>query len=180
MDSVVFIDWSTEWEKWENYGRSALESNCKHHDQEGATKDCPNMQYSGWCEKCGEGEDSSMPMMNYSYPLFGEPSEEEILKVVKRTCLTVMYNNDTDKWVLALCGGGMDLSQSIALAYILVGDRIPNDLAQEVCLQPALSVSKADWVMVMKECRRILSHESANALSRIEEIDKRLKEDGTA
>jgi len=70
------------------------------------------------------------------------PDEDKILEIVKKTCLTVMENQDTGEYFLVLCGGGMDLSQSIAYAYLLAGQRIPDELAFEVCTQPCLSVGK--------------------------------------
>jgi hypothetical protein len=87
-------------------------------------------------------EDSCKPMMNYGYPLSFLPDDQKILKVVKDTCLTVMENQDTGDSFLVLCGGGMDLSQSIANAYLLAGERIPDELAFEVCTQPCFSVGR--------------------------------------
>ena len=90
-------------------------------------------------------EDDAEPMMNYAYPLVCEPSEEAILKVVKKTCLTVMENQDTGEYFLVLCGGGMDLSQQIGLAYLYTDGRIPKDLIEEISTQKGLSVGGKNW-----------------------------------
>jgi len=109
---AIMIDWREEFtqhpEKWTNHGRDILVDSCNHKN---------GARYEGWCEKCDISEDDCQPMMNYMYPLEIEPSNEAILKVVKNTALTVLGNEDTGDFCLALCGGGMDFSQSIGLAY---------------------------------------------------------------
>ena len=50
-------------------------------------------------------------------------------------CITVcvlVENQKTDEWFLALTGGGMDLSPSIAYAYYLVQKWIPMELLQQL------------------------------------------------
>lgn len=148
----VNVDWHEEFkdnfEKWENLGRQIAEDNCTHKTQdkellEGLKE--TNMRYSGWCEECDFYEDSCEPMMNYAYPLMYEPSSEAIQKVITRTCLTVMRNTQTNECFLVLCGGGMDLSQQIGLAYLLTDGRIPKDLIGEISTQDCLSVDSLDW-----------------------------------
>ena len=127
------VNWQEEYENYDNVGRNALFNSCKHK----------NSSDNGHCDegKCDFSEDSAEPMMNYAYPLRHEPSEQEILKVVKNTNCTVMRNNETEEYCLVLCGGGMDLSQDIALAYIYAQGWIPHSLIQEVSTQYGLSVS---------------------------------------
>ncbi len=156
MGYSIDVDWHEEFgkypDKWINEGRHILDQSCKHYDkqkddlpgEQGEYKIC-NVEYSGYCEQCGISEDDCEPMMNYTYPLVCDPSEEAIAKVVKNTCLTVMYNNDNGKYYLVLCGGGMDLSQQIGLAYLYTDGRIPKDLIEEISTQANLSVSGKDW-----------------------------------
>ncbi len=56
----------------------------------------------------------------------------------------MVMKKDTEEYFLALTGGGMDLSQDIALAYIIAQGWIPTALAYEVSTQPELSVSGDD------------------------------------
>lgn len=165
----INIDWHEEfknnYEKWENLGRQTAEENCKHKTQD---KDSnkenreTNMRYSGYCEECGFSESDCEPMMNYAYPLVCEPSEESILKVIKKTCLTIMFNTETDEHFLVLCGGGMDLSQSIGLAYLYTDGRIPKDLISEICTQKGLSVSGGNWKFLRSEIISQLKQEKDN------------------
>ena len=61
--------------------------------------------------------------MNYIYPVYTkEYSEERILRVVKETNLTLVEEEATGELFLTLCGGGMDLSQDIALAYYILAE----------------------------------------------------------
>ena len=155
MGYSINIDWREEFEKdydkWENHGRNVLRSSCNHKQ----------LEEEDWCEKCGISEDSCEPMMNYAYPLETIPDEDKILKVVQNTCLTIMENNETGEYFLVLCGGGMDLSQSIALAYIYAETWMPNDLISSVCTQPCLSVSKSEYNILSKQIVRQLKMESA-------------------
>jgi len=146
MGFSIYVDWSEEWknpDKWINHGRYALEQGCKHHTK---SKDNTNMEYAGYCDECGTSEDSAQPMMNYVYPLeLTDFDEEKILRVVNETNCTVMENQDTGEWFLALCGGGMDLSQDIAYAYLILERWIPKDLLGSVCKQAGLNIGMKKW-----------------------------------
>ena len=73
MGFSISVDWQEDWknnpEKWENYGRMALEDGCNHKTQDDSTRDKKKHGSSGYCEECGFFEDSAVPMMNYAYPL---------------------------------------------------------------------------------------------------------------
>ena len=153
------VNWQEESEKWENQGRNALEEACKHHDH--WKDEETNMRYQGHCEKCGNSEDSGIPMMNYAYPLETTPSEEAILKVVNETNCTVMYNSDEDSYYLALTGGGMDLSQDIAVAYQIIESWLPKDLIGEVCTQPELSIRGKDWLKMARQIKKQIRLDTA-------------------
>lgn len=180
MNMSHFIDWYDELrnhpDRWANHGRQVADESCTHKTQD-CSKDNKetNMRYSGYCEQCGFGEDDCQPMMNYGYPLRYLPDEDRILKIVKETCLTVMENQDTGEYFLVLCGGGMDLSQSIAHAYVLAGERIPDELAFEVCTQPCLSVPRKEYFQIMRECKKELADIRQRALQRIRKINDALK-----
>ena len=133
MEMTHSIDWHNEFkehpDRWMNHGRHNAEESCCHKTQDNNSvmeNRETNMRYSGWCRECDFYEDSCEPMMNYGYPLYGKPDNDKILQIVQKTCLTVMENSETDEFFLVLCGGGMNLSQSIAYAYILAGQRIPD------------------------------------------------------
>lgn len=156
MGYATRIDWYEEqksdryYDKWVNHGRNIAGSSCKHKDHD-SSKQNTNMEYSGYCEKCGYSEDSCIPMMNFIYPLvLTDFDEDKIKKVIKHTNCTVMENTETGEWFLTLCGGGMDLSQDIALAYHLLERWIPYDLAREVCTQKELSVGGKNWNVLKK------------------------------
>lgn len=177
-----FIDWHNEFrqhpDRWLNHGRWVAENNCKHKTQDNGSHEDnreTNMRSSGYCEECGFSEDDCQPMMNYSYPLRYLPDEDKILQIAKKTCLTVMENQDTGEYFLVLCGSGMDLSQSIAHAYLLAGYRIPDELVFEVCTQPCLSVERNEYVQIMKACKRELADIRRRALRRVEQINDALK-----
>ncbi len=137
MGFSIDVDWSNYMEDgWENEGCRVLRNSCNHKQ----------LEEENWCEECDISEDSCEPMMNYAYPLETTPNEEDILKVVKNTCLTVMEKDGS--YFLALCGGGMDLSQDIALGYVLIKNWIPENLIGEISKQKGLSVGGEDWKLL--------------------------------
>ena len=109
-------------------------------------------------------------MMNYIYPLVcSNFDEDKILKVVKNTNCSVMENTETNEWFLVLCGGGMDLSQDIALSYVLLDERIPYDLLMEISKQKDLSVSGKDWELLRSEVIKQLGYLENNAKRSLKE-----------
>jgi hypothetical protein len=175
------VDWEKGYEIWENLGRQALEDACKHKTQDKSSKyKETNMRYSGYCEECGTHEDSARPMMNYAYPLYCsfnlDDDLQKILKVVHETNCTVMYNSDEDAYYLALCGGGMDLSQDIAFAYFIMERWIPYALLMNVCTQPELSISGSNWKKLAREMRSQLLHYSKQAISQRKEIASKMSQ----
>ncbi len=177
MDFVKNIDWYYElrenMDNWTNHGRNVLEDSCKHKTDESG--DNTSVEYSGYCEKCEISEDNCQPMMNYGYPLKSLPSEEQILKIVKNTCLTVMEDYNNSEYYLVLCGGGMDLSQSIALAYIYTGGNIPLELCYNVAIGGNFSVSKKDYKLILKEIKKTFNHEKKFIQNRKSRIIEELK-----
>ncbi len=164
------IDWSEEfkshYEKWTNHGRNILLNSCKHHDED---KDNTNTEYSGYCEKCDISEDSCEPMMNYIYPLeLKDFDDEKILKVAKETNCSIMENEDSGEWFLVLCGGGMDLSQDIALSYVILERWIPESLITQVCKQKSFSISKDNFEVL----RKAIIEQSKNYKERFEQLEK--------
>jgi len=154
MGYAIFIDWGEEqrkdnyFDKWINHGRNVLEQSCSHHEE---GEEETNIRYKGYCDECGVSEDSQQPMMNYLYPLECDKfSEDKILKVVNETNCTVIENAETGEYFLTLCGGGMDLSQDIALAYLILEKWIPFDLMRSVISQKDFSISKENYKILKK------------------------------
>jgi hypothetical protein len=146
-------EFKKRFDDWENLGRNAIENACTHKEHSSDT----NMCDSGSCDECGHSEDSAIPMMNFGYPLEMTPNDKKVLEVVKETCCTVMHNTDTDEYFIALCGGGMDLSQDIALAYVILENWIPFDLAEVVSTQKGLSQGGKNWERLKVAMKESLS-----------------------
>ena len=160
----INVDWSEEFEKWENIGQNYMRAYFEEHPEE-AEKDMGYELEDGQVKYLDELLDSYQPMMNYAYPLQCDPTlfddgKEKIIKVCRETNLTVMYKEADDCYYLALTGGGMDLSQDIARAYQILETWIPIALLGEVCKQPELSVHGEAWLEMAKQIRKQLSMES--------------------
>lgn len=172
MGYSININWEEEFknncDKWENIGRNVLIESCNHHNKE-TGKEETKARYYDYCEECDICEDSANPMMNYGYPLEIEPDDKDILKVIKETNCSVMYNTETNEHFLVLCGGGMDLSQDIALSYIILEKWIPKDLLMNVSKQPLLSLGRKNYKILAKEVISQLKSNADNLLRKSKE-----------
>lgn len=149
-------------DRWANHGRHAIENACNHHDEETGEEET-KARYYNYCDDCGLSENTAYPMMDYLYPLeLTDFEESKILKVVKETNCTVLEDTEEGGWFLALCGGGMDLSQDIALRYIILEKWIPIDLLNNVCKQACLSLGSKKWVFLAREAIKQLRHNELN------------------
>ena len=172
------VDWMNEGEYFENLGRSLLENSCNHTDEDKNTKKEDretNVRYAGYCSQCGVNEDTCEPILNYVYPLRQCPSDKQILKIIKETCLTVMLDMRDDEYYLALCSGGMDLSQDIGLAYVLAEENIPFSLALEISTQEELSKSGAKFISVMEACKNTIQANILYAKDKLDNINKSIE-----
>lgn len=162
-------DFSVYDEHLQNHGRRVAEEHCKHFEKGLKTQGETNMRYQGYCDTCGYSEDSCQPKMNYLYPLvLNNFTDEAILSVVEKTNCTVLENEEDCTWYLALCGGGMDLSQDIAYAYHLLETWIPYDLCISVCTQPELSIRGKDWDALRSAVIKSLTNHKGHLLWSLE------------
>ena len=146
--SISVDDWNEE--RWEMTGRDLMLSKM----QEKGTRQ--NKEAKRRAKECGckldnviyEFADEHVPMMLYAYPLTIEPYDEAIIELCERTSCTVVKDNVTDDYFLALCGGGMDLSQDVALAYIIAQRWLPASLLVNVSSQYGLSKWDKDFQQI--------------------------------
>jgi len=103
--------------------------------------------------------------MNYLYPLdyTYQDIESRALEVAKETNCVLVQNTETEEWFLTLTGGGMDLSPSIGLAYVIAQTWLPRDLLHEL---------KAGW------CKDSLSEKNFKRLRKV--IREQLKNEKTS
>lgn len=123
--------------------------------------------------------DVGFPMMNFAYPVFGNINDDAIKKICRETNCTVVFNNHEDRFYLALTGGGMDLSQDIAKAYILAQGYIEWDFIDAVYISAPLSVSEYWYRKILRELKRQFKIKSENASYEHERISAILKERAT-
>ena len=140
-----FVDWREAFkgDEWDCLGRAVMEE-----------------KKGEWAEDNPEGleGDDYMPICNFAYPLGLsrlEEDEDKIFGICSETNCTVVYNKEEEAYYLALCGCGMDMSQSIALAYMIAyayGDekfgRIPDHMLFDVYKSSPLSVSKEQFAHI--------------------------------
>ena len=132
-----------------------------------------NMSIEDYARETANG---NYPMMLYCYPLYGRPDDKTIIKICKETPCGVVEDTDTDEYFLTLCGGGMDLSQSIAMAYIIAEGHVPYSLAVEVSKQPELSVHGSRWLKVARHIKKQLKQEKHSIDSEIRGWNGSIKE----
>jgi len=156
MSYAIYEDWTSEnrFEKWENETISILRQIIEDEEHPKFKEVCKSLSLLDDKNKLVEYWEENLndfePIYNYVYPLETTPSEENILKVALNTNCCVMYNTENDKYYLSLTGCGMDLSQDIALSYVIIESWIPEDLLFNICSQEGLSISKESF-KVLKE-----------------------------
>ncbi len=160
----MHVDWSKEFggSTYEFVGRRVMEE-----------------KKGEWSEENHDGlsGDDEMPMMNYAYPIFNDsPTDKEIFKVCDNTNCTVVYNTDKDCYYLALTGGGMDLSQDIAYAYMLIDGCIDWDMLNEVYKSGPLSQGKSVYLKIMKELKRQYKTKIDNYTRDLQTVKDKIKQ----
>lgn len=132
-------------------------------------------------ERTQEGEltvDAHFPMMLYAYPLRDRPSDDTIREIHNRTNTTVVRNKENKSYYLALTGAGMDLSQDIALAYIIAENGVPYELALDTYATKPLSIPPEDFIKVMEECKSTLERGVDNQMNKIDKALEKYTEGG--
>jgi hypothetical protein len=158
------VDWSEEYEQWENIGEQVMRQYYEDNPQAAADDYGYELDEDGKLDEdvLYELADHQAPMMNYAYPLRCEPSDDKVLRVCRETNLTVMYHTEEDEYYLALTGGGMDLSQDIARAYQILENWLPLSLLPNVCQQPELSIHGEAWLEMAEQITKQLRNEIQN------------------
>lgn len=161
-----WVDWTEE--KWEFVGRNVMEERLGEW-----SKDNEN----------GIQEDDGYPIMNFAYPIdCGTPYDDRIFRVCDETCCTVVYNNVEDCYYLALTGGGMNLSQSIALAYMIVNAGSEEEygivdwsMIDEVYISERLSIGKRQYQILLETLKRQYQTSILRAENTIKTINEQLR-----
>ena len=173
---TINVNWSNqEFDgTWEYIGASLM----RDKEQERLEQCTHGNENQDSCEDCecypDQAADDNYPMMNYAYPLHSLPDDDKIIEVCEKTSCTVVYNNDEDIYYLALTGGGMDLSQSIALAYIIADGCIDWDMLEDVYISQNLCLSKEEYKLVLSELERQLNISIDRQKRKLEEVQEQL------
>lgn len=123
-------------EGWESYEASRCE-NCGTAYLSGGEGEC----------KCGgHVPETEGPMMNYFYPLPGEPDDLEAAAVAI-VDLPLCIVRVGSEYGLALTGGGMDLSWEICEAYMRLGYLPPLDFCHLPGLAGKRLTPRTKWVL---------------------------------
>jgi len=140
-----YIDWLEAFksDEWHCLGRQIMEE-----------------RNGEWADDNPEGleGDDYIPIYNCAYPLgFSSLDNSKIIRICEETSCTIIYNEEEDALYLALCGCGMDMSQSIALAYMIAYScgnkkygRIPDHMLFDVYKSGALSVDREQFKHIQK------------------------------
>jgi len=142
-------------ERWENVSnrvlRSVLEDTENERFKEIAAEldllDDKGELVDYWEETADE---RTHPIYNFVHLLEITPKDEDVLEVCLKTNCSVIYDNENDKYYIALTGCGMDMSQDIAYAYLKLQRWIPEDFISRVCKQKGLTIGGEMWAELKK------------------------------
>jgi len=170
--AISVDDWG---DTWEYVGRDVMYSYYEAHPKV-AEAEGYELDEEGKVNYLDELADREYPMMLYAYPLeFDELEDDKIIRICTETNCTVVRDAKTDSLFLALTGGGMDLSQDIALAYIIAQKWVPFALALAVSTQPNLSKHGKAYRKVMRGIVDSLSMDTGHATEQIAKAKNGIK-----
>lgn len=77
-------------------------------------------------------EQVQVPMMStlWYYPSFVSFTDQDRLKTVG--CITLLFDNELNRWAIGMCGGGMDLTPQLVASFINLDQCVPLYLAQSM------------------------------------------------
>lgn len=117
------------------------------------------------------------PMMNYAYPLPGWRDDPEAFQsdiITNTSCCIVMLD---DEPVLALTGGGMDLSWDICKAYTILGLLPPLHFARNLPRMAGMShKANRETLEACKKTAQIAALWAKNAVEDLDRVESWLKE----
>ena len=89
-------------------------------------------------------EDSYYPIYNWSHILADKPTDEDLIKIIENAPNVTIMRDDSDNHFITLNGCGMDYSDSIAYAYLVIDRRLPHGLLTSVPEYPTVSKEGAE------------------------------------
>ena len=120
-----------------------------------------------------ESIDGYEPIYNYIHILeLNNFDDDLILEVSLKTNCCVLYNSEEEKNYIALTGCGMDMSQDIGLAYLILERWIPEDFISRISKQKGLTQGGEDW----KRLRNAIIEQSEVYKNRFESLKKEWEE----
>ena len=90
-----------------------------------------------------EWEDRFVPIVNYIHILQSKPTEKQAQFVAQNSNAVIVHVDEFDTYGIALTGAGMDFSDSIALAYAVVDNEIPNCFIKSI--NRNYTITEAGW-----------------------------------
>ena len=76
-----------------------------------------------------EWQDYYHPIYNFAHVLQYEPTSEQVQLIHKNAPnVSIIYVHETETYLIALNGCGMDMSDSIAYAYMIIDRQVPKSM----------------------------------------------------
>lgn len=156
VDDIAGKFWDPE-ESWETLTWNVVTNNDKAlrtlyegagYDDEyyNELDDEQKMGYIRNSEAFYELKEGYYPIMSYVHLLQERPREEDILKIHNNAPNTVIIEDNMGNHYIGLSGGGMDFSEEIAYAYMLI-DR---------CIPPCFRIDEDSNYLLKKEAHKEL------------------------
>jgi len=151
----VYLNWAdVDFNRWSNKTTEVLREILEdkdHKDFKMVAKSLEVLEDGELVEYWEESLESYEPIYNYIHPLEFNPEDKKVLEVALKTNCCIIYDEEEDKSYIALTGCGMDMSQDIALSYIICEKWIPEEFIGSVSTQKDLTIGGEDWKRLRKE-----------------------------
>lgn len=89
-----------------------------------------------------EWQDKKHPIYNFAHVLQYEPTSEQVQLIHKNAPnMSIIYVHEIETYLIALNACGMDLSDSIAYAYMIIDNKVPKSMIP----QQRMTLSKENY-----------------------------------
>ena len=132
---------------WINLTWGAIGNDKKALEKAYQDADCDPNETPIW-EFCGQYE----PVMDYVHVLQYEPQTQDILKVAENAPEIIVLKDPCNNYYLGLSGAGMNLSEELAYAYMVLDRHVPAcfEIDQNLCLSESAYKELTEFINKQK------------------------------
>lgn len=134
--------------------------------------------YSKWRDDITDDEQYQVPMMNAIrwYPSFVSFDEADRYKCSGAICL--VHDTESDRWGVAMSGGGMDLAPHLLDTFIALESGVPSELASSIRADYPAYVNAEKHRQNCNMLARAYANEAYRSIAKVAELYRPIEKKG--